>query len=216
MDYVISVVDDEYILVECSGLFTYDLESYFIEGVITKGVESDISKVLIDGTNLESFDAVNNILIQAQALSRPSRLSFITAVVANWIDFSQDPQYTRALESHEKDLKRQGGICKTFDDLGFAEGWLRLAREDETTRAVSQSDLGAAARGGLMVGGIIGAIVGLIVYGITYAMFYFGSLPDDTFTLIKDSWEYFPVVGAIISAIGFSFYLTNAVQKGKS
>lgn len=214
MNYAISIVDDDYILVECSGPLTYDLEN-FIEGVITKGEESDISKVLIDGTNLETFDALYNILIQAQVLSKPSRVSFITAVVANWKDYSEDPQYTRALESHEKYSKRQGGICRTFDDLGFAEGWLRVVREDETTRAVSQSDLGAAARGGLMGGGIIGAVVGLIVYGITYAVFYFGSLPDDAFTLIKDNWGYFPIVGAVICGLGFALYLTNAVQKGK-
>jgi hypothetical protein len=213
MNYVISIVDDEYILVECGGLLTFDLES-FIEGVITKGVESDISKVLIDGTNLETFDAVNNILIQAEALSMPSHFSFITAVVANWKDYSQDPQYTQALESHEDSLKRQGGICKNFDEIRFAEAWLRLIEEDKTPSIVSQSELGAAARTGLIVGGIIGAIVGMVVYGITYAVFYFGNLNDDTFAIITDNWEYFPGVFAIISGLGFGLYLTNAVQKG--
>jgi hypothetical protein len=90
-----------------------------------------------------------------------------------------------------------------------------MSEEDKAGNAVSQAELGAAARAGLIVGGIIGATVGLIVYGITYAVFYFGTLPNDTFALIKNYWEYFPGAGSIICGIGLAFYLTNAVQKGK-
>jgi Na+-driven multidrug efflux pump len=78
---------------------------------------------------------------------------------------------------------------------------------------VTQSNLGAAARGGLFVGGILGGIIGLALFGITYLVFKLTNAPAETLELLSSYLKYFFWGGVIIVGFIVGFIITHLVQK---